>query len=103
MNRVQFLEALYAQDQNLRNDDAAVEKIMAAFDSGQERPPDPTPVNVQRVDEYVRPGEVRTTWEVVDRRLPRDRRIVMAGFTTEQAARTEQQKRMLLPPLEGPR
>ena len=52
----------------------------------------PSPVAVQRVDEYEGSGQYRTTWEVTDRRLPKLERIV-GSFLTEQAARAAANRR----------
>lgn len=60
------------------------DSVIAAFD--ETAPVPPARVRVQRCDEYVKPGQVRTTWEVVDDRLPGKSRIART-FDDEAKAR----------------
>lgn len=75
----QFIDALPEQvkaEQELRND--TIQAFLRAV------PQPPTTCRVQRVDEYVGPGEYRTTWEVVDASRAKNGRIVKV-FESEDA------------------
>ena len=99
INRDAFLSTLFAIDQNLRNDDGQVDKILAALDAVNTISVMPSPIAVQRVDECITPAVVNskgkvikaavyeTTYEVTDKRKPRAERIIKAGIETESAAR----------------
>lgn len=60
------------------------DSVIAAFE--ETAPVPPSPVRIQRCDEYVKPGTYKTTWEVVDSRLPGKRRIAKC-FDDEAKAR----------------
>lgn len=97
-NTDRFLDAVFDERPDLRNDDALVDSMLratavAADPPALQRGP---AVQVQRVDtKHPRTGAVTTTWEVVDRRLPKGQRIVKQGIVTEHAARAEAGKRVI--------
>lgn len=92
-----YLDAVFASNPALRNEDAVVNSLVRAAELADIPTPQRSPlVQVQRVDtRHPRTGEVTTEWEVVDTRLPKRDRIVKRGLATEQLARTEAGKRTI--------
>lgn len=92
-----YLDAVFAANPALRNEDAQVASLVRAAELADiPAPARPPRVQVQRVDtKNLRTGEVTTEWEVVDTRLPKRDRIVKRGLATEQLARTEAGKRTI--------
>lgn len=102
INRDAFLDTLFALDQNLRNEDEAINKVLLALDAVDVPPVRVSPIQVQSAQECIAPaqvdkhGKVLTpavyadpVWEVVDRRKPRLERIVKSfeGEDAEDKAR----------------
>lgn len=87
VNLERFLDIFQSKEGGKwRGDDQLAQAVTEALAEAHPAPPARPVVTVQRVDERQKNGTVRTTYEVVDRRLVKGQRIV-ASVATEAEAR----------------